>query len=184
MLMLSFSALVNLNHPQQYLHWSFISISEANLIIIATMIIIFGLAVILPFPRPKQIFYHEEKDEKLPHPQPANSEDTKLLTYKLRNFGLRILPPGKLLPDRQPAYVASWIYVFGVATLAALFMVILSGMVLAIGGVNWWHESSVGHFFNSVHLWGVELFMAFMVIHLWGKFWMAAEKAGLPPDRR
>ena len=53
-------------------------------------------------------------------------------------------------------------------------MVILSGMVLAIGGVNWWHESSLGHFVNSIHLWGVELFMAFMVIHLWGKFWMAA----------
>jgi hypothetical protein len=25
-----------------------------------------------------------------------------------------------------------------------------------------------------MHLWSVELFMAFMVIHLWGKFWMAA----------
>ena len=174
MLMLNFSSLINLNHPQHYLHWSFISISEANLIIIATMIIIFGLAVTLPFPKPKQIFYHEEKDEKIAPPEPANSQDAKMLTYKLRNLGLRLLPPTKLLPDRQPAYVASWIYVFGVATLAALFMVILSGMVLAIGGVNWWHESSVGHFFNSVHLWGVELFMAFMVIHLWGKFWMAA----------
>ena len=25
-----------------------------------------------------------------------------------------------------------------------------------------------------MHLWSVELFMAFLVIHLWGKFWMAA----------
>src|SRR5665213_1542893 len=25
-----------------------------------------------------------------------------------------------------------------------------------------------------MHLWSVELFMSFMVIHLWGKFWMAA----------
>jgi quinol-cytochrome oxidoreductase complex cytochrome b subunit len=25
-----------------------------------------------------------------------------------------------------------------------------------------------------VHLWSVELFCAFMVVHLWGKFWMAA----------
>jgi ubiquinol-cytochrome c reductase cytochrome b subunit len=32
----------------------------------------------------------------------------------------------------------------------------------------------VGHYFNSLHLWSVELFMAFMVIHLWGKFFMAA----------
>jgi len=34
--------------------------------------------------------------------------------------------------------------------------------------------SSVGHFFNSVHLWSVELFFVFMVVHLWGKYWMAA----------
>jgi hypothetical protein len=40
--------------------------------------------------------------------------------------------------------------------------------------VDWWHTNPVGHFFNSLHLWSVELFMAFLVIHLWGKFWMAA----------
>jgi len=27
---------------------------------------------------------------------------------------------------------------------------------------------------NSLHFWSVQLFFAFMVIHLWGKFWMAA----------
>ncbi|HET8599285.1 MAG TPA: cytochrome b N-terminal domain-containing protein, partial [Segeticoccus sp.] len=52
------------------------------------------------------------------------------------------------------------------------------GGVLAIEGPQWWHTSSTGHFFNSLHLWSVELFMAFMVIHLWGKFWMAAWRGG------
>jgi hypothetical protein len=85
-----------------------------------------------------------------------------------------MLPPGKLLPDRQPAYVASWIYVFGVASLATLGIAIASGFALALGGPDWWHTDPVGHFFNSLHLWSVEAFMAFMVIHLWGKFWMAA----------
>ena len=41
-------------------------------------------------------------------------------------------------------------------------------------GPTWWHTSSLGHFVNSVHLWSVELFFACMVIHLWGKFAMAA----------
>ena len=43
-----------------------------------------------------------------------------------------------------------------------------------MGGATWWHTSSLGHFVNSVHLWSVELFFGCMVIHLWGKFWMAA----------
>ena len=95
-------------------------------------------------------------------------------TSRLRRSVLRRLPPGKLLPDRQPAYVSSWIYVFGVASLATLGLVILSGIIIAIGGPDWWHTNTVGHFFNSLHLWSVEAFMAFLVIHLWGKFWMAA----------
>lgn len=166
-----FASLINLNHPQQYVHWSFLSISIANLVIIATMVVIFGLAVWLPFPKAKISNDGPIKENLTPNGDPQSSN---LLTYKLRNYLLKILPPHKILPDSQPAYVSSWIYVFGVATLAALGVVIVSGMVLAIGGVNWWHESNIGHFFNSMHLWGVELFMAFMVIHLWGKFWMAA----------
>jgi len=64
--------------------------------------------------------------------------------------------------------------VFGVASLAALAVVLASGGALALGGPDWWHTNPVGHFFNSLHLWSVELFMALLVIHLWGKFWMAA----------
>ena len=41
-------------------------------------------------------------------------------TRALRERIERTVPAGQALPDRQPAYVASWIYVFGVLTLAAL----------------------------------------------------------------
>ena len=95
-------------------------------------------------------------------------------TGALRRAGLRALPPEKLLPDEQPVYVASWVYVFGVLTIAALIIVIGSGLVLALKGPTWWHISSVGLFFNSVHLWSVELFFFFMVVHLWAKFFMVA----------
>jgi len=95
-------------------------------------------------------------------------------TGRLRNRWLNTLPPDKMLPDRQPAYVASWIYVFGVATLSALLVVLISGGLLALKGPSWWHFSATGLFVNSLHLWSVELFMFFMVVHLWGKFFMAA----------
>jgi ubiquinol-cytochrome c reductase cytochrome b subunit len=95
-------------------------------------------------------------------------------TARVRNKAVSALPPQQLLPDRQPAYVASWIYVFGVATVAALVVVLCSGLILALGGAQWYHVSSVGRFVNSLHLWSVELFFFTMVIHLWGKFFMAA----------
>ncbi|MHB8329011.1 MAG: cytochrome b N-terminal domain-containing protein [Acidimicrobiales bacterium] len=87
---------------------------------------------------------------------------------------MRVLPPDKLLPDTQPSYVASWVYVFGVLTLAAFGVILISGVVLILRGPSWWHQSKTGLFFNSIHLWSVELFFFFMVLHLWAKFFMAA----------
>jgi quinol-cytochrome oxidoreductase complex cytochrome b subunit len=104
----------------------------------------------------------------------ALPEDADQLTAKLRRTAVAKLPPERLMPDRQPAYVASWIYVFGVLTLAALMVVIVTGLALAIFGPSWWHESTVGLFVNSLHLWSVEVFFFAMVVHLWGKFFMAA----------
>lgn len=95
-------------------------------------------------------------------------------TSRLRDRWVATLPPEKLLPERQPAYVASWIYVFGVLTIAAFLVILASGLVLSFAGPAWYHTSSLGHFTNSVHFWSVQLFMIFMVVHLWGKFWMAA----------
>jgi len=167
------SAAIDLDRPDRYLHWSIFVVSEANLVLIAVMVVIFAAAILLPFPR------HRDLPPVPPAPRrdPADlgdEADATMWTARVRRLGLRILPPGKLLPDRQPAYVSSWIYVFGVATLAALGVVVVSGFALALGGPDWWHYDPVGHFFNSLHLWSVEAFMAFMVIHLWGKFWMAA----------
>jgi len=99
---------------------------------------------------------------------------SEMWTAKLRNKWQKNLPIEKLLPDEQPAYVASWIYTFGVFTLAALASIIATGVVLAFEGPAWYHVSYIGKFFNSMHFWSVQLFFVFMVIHLWGKFWMAA----------
>jgi hypothetical protein len=169
---------INLDHPGTYLHWSIFTVSVANLCLIAVMVVIFGAALLLPFPKGRT--YPPVPDETGPagpdgeDAAAGSDEDAGMWTSRVRRFATRILPPGKLLPDRQPAYVASWIYVFGVGSLAAFGIAVVSGFALAVGGPDWWHYNSAGHFFNSLHLWSVELFMALLVIHLWGKFWMAA----------
>ena len=167
---------VDLNGPGTFLNWSFITISLANLIVIAVMIVLFGAALLIPFPHRARAYLppaEAREDPAIGEAAPL-AGDERMWTARVRTRAVRLLPPGKLLPDRQPAYVSSWIYVFGVASLAALGIVIVSGFAIALGGPDWWHTNPVGHFFNSLHLWSVELFMAFLVIHLWGKFWMAA----------
>lgn len=164
---------VNLNHPDHYYHWGFVVISLANLIVIIVLVALFIAALAVPFIRPRPVARPPAEEEpEIPSAPVGPGERT--WTGSVRRMGLRFLPPGKLLPDYQPAYVASWAYVFGVATLGALVVVIASGLALAFEGPAWWHLSTVGHFVNSIHLWSVELFMGFMTIHLWVKFWMAS----------
>src|SRR5215467_2399652 len=167
---------IDLNGSSNPLHWSFIYISVANLIVIAVMVVIFAAALLIRFPHAKggEIPPHGPGEDLSIAAAAAEPGEERMWTARARTWATKVLSPKKLLPDRQPAYVSSWIYVFGVASLVALGIVIVSGFALALGGSDWWHTNSVGHFFNSVHLWSVELFMAFLVIHLWGKFWMAA----------
>ncbi len=169
------SGAINLDQPGTYLHWSIFTVSVANLVLIAVMVVIFGLALILPFPRGRT--YPPAADLADPAGRDADDgadEDRDMWTNRVRRFATRVLPPGKLLPDRQPGYVRSWVYVFGVGSLAAFVVACVSGFALALGGPDWWRYNPAGHFCNSLHLWSVELFMALLVIHLWGKFWMAA----------
>ena len=168
-----------MNQPATFVHWSIFDVTVANLVLVAVMVAIFGAALLLPFPKGRLT------EDATPAVSDADADvagaaglpddgTAGLWTARLRRRALRTLPPAKLLPDSQPAYVASWIYVFGVGALAALGVAVASGFALALGGPDWWHYNPAGHFFNSLHVWSVELFMALLVIHLWGKFWMAA----------
>ena len=45
------SGVINLDQPGTYLHWSIFTVSLANLVLIAVMVVIFGVALVLPFPK-------------------------------------------------------------------------------------------------------------------------------------
>jgi len=47
-------ALINLNGSGHYIQWGFIQMSLANLVVIVLMVIVFALAIVLPFPRRKR----------------------------------------------------------------------------------------------------------------------------------
>jgi hypothetical protein len=44
------SAVFNLNHTAHVLHWGFIKLPLANVIVIGLMLVVFALAIALPFP--------------------------------------------------------------------------------------------------------------------------------------
>jgi quinol-cytochrome oxidoreductase complex cytochrome b subunit len=100
------------------------------------------------------------------------------LTRDLQQKLSETLPYEELLPAEQPAYVHSYVYLFGVATLASFLLLLASGIVLAAFGPQWWHFSGAGHFFNSLHFWAVQAFFFFMVLHLWTTFFQAAWRDG------
>ena len=43
-------AVFNLNGPAHYVHWHFFQMSVANVIVIGLMIVVFILAIVIPFP--------------------------------------------------------------------------------------------------------------------------------------
>lgn len=45
------AAAIDLNHTGHYVHWGVIQISVANLVVIGIMIVLFALALVLPFPK-------------------------------------------------------------------------------------------------------------------------------------
>ena len=47
------ASLINLNGNGRYIHWGFIQLSVANFVVIVLMVIVFALAILLPFPRHK-----------------------------------------------------------------------------------------------------------------------------------
>ena len=93
---------------------------------------------------------------------------------RFRRWFQRILPWKRLLPDTEPVYVKSLLYVFGVLNIASLAVLTVSGIVLAVLGPDWWLHNSVGRFFDAVHFWAVEVFFLVMFIHLLAVFFSGA----------
>jgi len=44
------AAVFNLDHPAHTVDWSFIHLSVANVVLIGLMLVVFALAIVLPFP--------------------------------------------------------------------------------------------------------------------------------------
>ncbi|PZS02323.1 MAG: cytochrome B6 [Candidatus Chloroheliales bacterium] len=100
------------------------------------------------------------------------------LTTKIREQVRKWMPLEDLMPDTLPAFVRSPAYFFGVITLSSLVLIIITGIVLTIFGPQWWHDSDIGHFVNSVHFWSAQAFFFSLTLHLWTEFFKGSWRHG------
>lgn len=99
-------------------------------------------------------------------------------TKKAQDYLKENLTLEDALPTQMPTYVNSVAYLFGVSALSALGMLIITGVVMSIFGPDWYHASSVGLFFNSLHFWSVQVFFGSIIMHLIAKYFMIAWRNG------
>jgi quinol-cytochrome oxidoreductase complex cytochrome b subunit len=100
------------------------------------------------------------------------------LTRKIQQGIRENLTLDDLLPTSMPVYVNSVAYLFGVSALSSLVVLALSGVIMAIFGPTWYHNSSTGHFINSVHFWAVQLLFFSLLAHMLTKIFMSAWRDG------
>lgn len=100
------------------------------------------------------------------------------LTRKAQLFLADRLTLEDALPTKMPIYVSSVAYLFGVFSLSALAMLILTGVVMSVFGPIWYHVSLVGRFVNSLHFWSVQVFFGAILLHMVTKYLMAAWRDG------
>lgn len=79
-----------------------------------------------------------------------------------------------------PSYINKIFYSLGFLTMVAFVLLIVSGVIMAIFGPDWWLTNGAGKYLRSVHLWSTQAFVVFMILHLTIVFLTSAFK---PPRR-
>ena len=105
------------------------------------------------------------------------------LTRSAQRFLTGNLTLEDALPTTMPVYVSSVVYLFGVTALSAIGVLIVTGVIMALFGPEWYHGgqapgAGIGRFVNSVHFWSVQLLFFALVAHVATKYAMAAWRDG------
>jgi ubiquinol-cytochrome c reductase cytochrome b subunit len=82
------------------------------------------------------------------------------------------------LPRELPEYAFGVLYTLGSLTASSFAILVISGVLMAANGPQWWTVSSVGFFIRGVHFWSVQAFFFFMILHLLRVFFSGAWRGG------
>ncbi|MGA3150122.1 MAG: cytochrome b N-terminal domain-containing protein [Candidatus Saccharimonadales bacterium] len=65
-----------------------------------------------------------------------------------------------------PAYANRLFYSLGFLSMTCFMVLIVTGVVMAAYGPDWWLTNSTGQYFRSLHLWATQAFVLFIILHL------------------
>jgi ubiquinol-cytochrome c reductase cytochrome b subunit len=108
----------------------------------------------------------------------ATTEEHGNWTADIRGAAQRDWPYARMMPSDEPAYVAKAFYLFGSLAMMSFVVLIATGCVLVLKGPYWWHTSTAGLFWNSLHFWAVQLFFFCIFVHFGSSFFTAAWRDG------
>jgi ubiquinol-cytochrome c reductase cytochrome b subunit len=82
------------------------------------------------------------------------------------------------LPTELPEYAFGLLYTLGSLTASSFVILVVSGVLMAANGPQWWAVSPVGFFMRGVHFWSVQAFFFFMILHLLRVYFSGAWRGG------
>ncbi len=99
-------------------------------------------------------------------------------TVYLRQKMATVMKLDTWMPLELPEYAQGFSYTLGSLTMSSIVVLVLSGIILAANGPQWWTLSATGSFVRSVHFWSVQCFFLFMIVHLLRAFFTGAWRGG------
>jgi ubiquinol-cytochrome c reductase cytochrome b subunit len=111
-------------------------------------------------------------------PTRHEKEEAMNLTVILRQKMGQLFSLDTWLPTELPEYATGFMYTLGSLTASSFVMLLLSGIIMAANGPQWWSISRIGFFVRGVHFWSVQAFFFFMVMHLLRVFFSGAWRGG------
>ena len=174
------AAAFNLNHPAHTRGMAFHPLSVANVMVIGVMLVVFAPRyAAVPGSRSSRRRAQGRGPPSEHHPHPAVRGPPQAVLDGARPRSRRGGAASRQAAARRAAHLRGLLDLRvrrGLDRLAGRHHRL--GHDPGVKGPAWWHYTGIGHFFNAIHLWSVELFFFAMVVHLWGKYWMAAWRGG------
>ncbi|HET7827419.1 MAG TPA: cytochrome b N-terminal domain-containing protein, partial [Candidatus Saccharimonadales bacterium] len=71
-----------------------------------------------------------------------------------------------LMLKEVPSYANKFVYSLGFLSMTSFLVLLVTGVIMAFYGPDWWLTDPVGQYLRSVHLWATQAFVLFIILHL------------------